>query len=52
MDFVMRKRIVTAREAEELGLVHEVVDDAEGLDEAVTSDVGLGKHLTHCTILS
>ena len=32
MDFLMRKRIVPAAEALELGLVHEVVPDAE-LDE-------------------
>jgi 2-(1,2-epoxy-1,2-dihydrophenyl)acetyl-CoA isomerase len=29
MDFLMRKRIVTADEAEALGLVHEVVEDAQ-----------------------
>ena len=29
MDFLMRKRIVSAAEAQELGLVHEVVPDAE-----------------------
>src|SRR5262249_40318207 len=29
MDFVLRKRIVTAREALELGLLHEVVPDAD-----------------------
>ena len=29
MDFLMRKRIVSAQEALELGLVHEVLDDAE-----------------------
>ena len=34
MDFVMRKRIVTAQEAREMGLVHEVVPDAELRDAA------------------
>ena len=32
LDFVLRKKIVSAREAHELGLVHEVVDDEELLD--------------------
>jgi 2-(1,2-epoxy-1,2-dihydrophenyl)acetyl-CoA isomerase len=35
MDFLMRKRIATAQEALELGLVHEVVDDAELLPRAL-----------------
>ncbi len=34
MDFLMRKRIVTAREALDLGLVHEVVEDGELRDAA------------------
>ena len=34
MDFLMRKRIVSAEEALDLGLVHEVVDGA-GLDDAI-----------------
>jgi len=36
MDFLMRKRIVSAEEAADLGLVHEVVD-AEGLEAATMS---------------
>jgi 2-(1,2-epoxy-1,2-dihydrophenyl)acetyl-CoA isomerase len=35
MDFLMRKRIVTADEAHELGLVHEVVEDGELLPRAL-----------------
>ncbi len=35
MDFLMRKRIVPASEALELGLVHEVVDDASLQDRAM-----------------
>ena len=35
MDFLMRKRIVTAQEALELGLVHEVVPAAELMDRAL-----------------
>ena len=35
MDFLMRKRIVTAAEALDLGLVHEVVPAAELLDRAL-----------------
>ena len=35
MDFLMRKRIATADEALELGLVHEVVEDAELLPRAL-----------------
>jgi 2-(1,2-epoxy-1,2-dihydrophenyl)acetyl-CoA isomerase len=35
MDFLMRKRIATAQEALELGLVHEVVEDAELLPRAL-----------------
>ncbi len=34
MDFLMRKRIVTAEVALELGLVHQVVDPAALEDEA------------------
>lgn len=39
LDFLMRKRIVTAEEAAELGLVHEVVD-AEGLEAATMALAG------------
>jgi 2-(1,2-epoxy-1,2-dihydrophenyl)acetyl-CoA isomerase len=35
MDFLMRKRIVSAAEALELGLVHEVVEDSRLLDSAL-----------------
>jgi 2-(1,2-epoxy-1,2-dihydrophenyl)acetyl-CoA isomerase len=35
LDFLMRKRIVTAAEAFELGLVHEVVDDAALVDHTL-----------------
>ena len=35
MDFMMRKRIVTAEEAAELGLVHQVVDDAELMNATI-----------------
>ena len=35
MDFLMRKKIATAQEALELGLVHEVVEDAELLARAL-----------------
>ena len=35
MDFLMRKRIVTAEQALNLGLVHEVVDDAALADSAL-----------------
>ena len=35
LDFVMRKRIVDAETARDLGLVNEVVDDAELLDRAL-----------------
>ena len=35
MDFLMRKRIVTAKEALELGLVHEVVPAAELMDRTL-----------------
>lgn len=35
MDFLMRKRIVSAEEALELGLVHEVVDGGELMDRAM-----------------
>jgi len=35
LDFLMRKRIVPAREAQELGLVHEVVPDAALRDRAL-----------------
>ncbi len=35
MDFLFRKRIVTAEEAAELGLVHEVVEDDRLLDAAM-----------------
>ncbi|MCC7365943.1 MAG: enoyl-CoA hydratase/isomerase family protein [Dehalococcoidia bacterium] len=35
MDFLMRKRIVPAAEALELGLVHEVVPDAELMDRSM-----------------
>ena len=35
MDFLMRKRIVTATEALELGLVHEVVPAGELMDRAL-----------------
>lgn len=36
MEFLMRKRIVTAGEARELGLVHEVVPDSELQERAMT----------------
>lgn len=39
LDFLMRKRIVSAEEAAELGLVHEVVD-AEGLEAATMALAG------------
>ena len=35
MDFLMRKRIIDAAEAHELGLVHEVVPDAQLNDRAL-----------------
>jgi 2-(1,2-epoxy-1,2-dihydrophenyl)acetyl-CoA isomerase len=35
MDFLMRKRIVSAEEALELGLVHEVVDGPELMDRTM-----------------
>ena len=35
MDFMMRKRIVTAEEAIELGLVHQVVDDVELMNATI-----------------
>ena len=35
LDFLMRKRIVEAREAQELGLVHDVVPDADLLPRAL-----------------
>lgn len=35
LDFLLRKRIVTAAEALDLGLVHEVVPDAQLLDHAL-----------------
>ncbi len=41
LDFVMRRRIVTAEEAQELGLINEVVDD----DQLVTRAVELATEL-------
>ncbi len=48
MDFLMRKRIVTAQEARELGLVHEVVADASLADRALAfaEELSLGPQVS------
>jgi enoyl-CoA hydratase/carnithine racemase len=47
LDFLMRKRIVGADEAQRLGLVHEVVDDAAlGVPPSLARELALGPQVS------